>query len=105
MTRRRSDRVPAAFINIAEARKPARFGDSLPGFWPPWNSECGQHTLLLSIIVCRRCRTKPAPRRRRCSQPLRKVSKAGNLTLAARRRVGHIGLTGDVAEWLKAAVC
>jgi hypothetical protein len=25
--------------------------------------------------------------------------------LAGCRRVGHIGLTGDVAEWLKAAVC
>jgi hypothetical protein len=25
--------------------------------------------------------------------------------LAAQRLVGHIGLTGDVAEWLKAAVC
>jgi hypothetical protein len=28
-----------------------------------------------------------------------------NLALAARLRVGHIGLAGDVAEWLKAAVC
>jgi hypothetical protein len=28
-----------------------------------------------------------------------------NLPLAARPGVGHIGLTGDVAEWLKAAVC
>ena len=28
-----------------------------------------------------------------------------NLPLAARARVGHIGLTGAVAEWLKAAVC
>jgi len=28
-----------------------------------------------------------------------------NLPLAARRRLGHIGLAGDVAEWLKAAVC
>jgi hypothetical protein len=28
-----------------------------------------------------------------------------NLALAARPRVGHIGRTGDVAEWLKAAVC
>ena len=28
-----------------------------------------------------------------------------NLSLAARRCVGHIGLNGDVAEWLKAAVC
>jgi hypothetical protein len=28
-----------------------------------------------------------------------------HLPLAARRCVGHIGLTGDVAEWLKAAVC
>ena len=25
--------------------------------------------------------------------------------LAAHARLGHIGLTGDVAEWLKAAVC
>jgi hypothetical protein len=25
--------------------------------------------------------------------------------LAARRSVGHIGIYGDVAEWLKAAVC
>jgi hypothetical protein len=25
--------------------------------------------------------------------------------LAGYARVGHIGLTGDVAEWLKAAVC
>jgi hypothetical protein len=30
---------------------------------------------------------------------------APNLPLAARPRVGHIGLAGDVAEWLKAAVC
>ena len=30
---------------------------------------------------------------------------ASNLPLAARRRVGHIGPAGDVAEWLKAAVC
>ncbi len=30
---------------------------------------------------------------------------ASNLPLAARPRVGHIGLAGDVAEWLKAAVC
>ena len=30
---------------------------------------------------------------------------AANLALAARARVGHIGLAGDVAEWLKAAVC
>jgi hypothetical protein len=28
-----------------------------------------------------------------------------NLPLAARPCVGHIGLTGAVAEWLKAAVC
>ena len=28
-----------------------------------------------------------------------------NLPLAARRRVGHIGPNGAVAEWLKAAVC
>jgi hypothetical protein len=28
-----------------------------------------------------------------------------NLTLAARPGVGHIRRTGDVAEWLKAAVC
>ena len=28
-----------------------------------------------------------------------------DIWLAARRCVGHIGLTGDVAEWLKAAVC
>jgi hypothetical protein len=28
-----------------------------------------------------------------------------NLPLAARRCVGHIGLNGAVAEWLKAAVC
>jgi hypothetical protein len=27
------------------------------------------------------------------------------LPLAARSRVGHIGMIGDVAEWLKAAVC
>jgi hypothetical protein len=32
-------------------------------------------------------------------------SKACNLALAARRCVGHIGRIGDVAEWLKAAVC
>ena len=30
---------------------------------------------------------------------------AQNLPLAAHRRVRHIGPTGDVAEWLKAAVC
>ena len=28
-----------------------------------------------------------------------------NLSLAGRPCVGHIGLNGDVAEWLKAAVC
>jgi hypothetical protein len=28
-----------------------------------------------------------------------------NLPLAAGPRVGHIGPAGDVAEWLKAAVC
>jgi hypothetical protein len=28
-----------------------------------------------------------------------------DIWLAAQRCVGHIGLTGDVAEWLKAAVC
>ena len=28
-----------------------------------------------------------------------------NLPLAARRRLGHIGRYGAVAEWLKAAVC
>jgi hypothetical protein len=32
-------------------------------------------------------------------------SAAGKLPLAARPRVGHIGLNGAVAEWLKAAVC
>lgn len=32
-------------------------------------------------------------------------SAAANLPLAARARVGHIGLNGAVAEWLKAAVC
>jgi hypothetical protein len=31
--------------------------------------------------------------------------KPRNLPLAAQRCVGHIGRTGDVAEWLKAAVC
>jgi hypothetical protein len=36
-----------------------------------------------------------------CAEP----SAAQNLPLAARGRVGHIGLVGDVAEWLKAAVC
>jgi hypothetical protein len=30
---------------------------------------------------------------------------ARNLALAARPDVGHIDPTGDVAEWLKAAVC
>ena len=33
------------------------------------------------------------------------ISQPRNLPLAARRHVGHIGLVGDVAEWLKAAVC
>ncbi len=28
-----------------------------------------------------------------------------NLPLAAQRPLGHIGAIGDVAEWLKAAVC
>ena len=32
-------------------------------------------------------------------------SLGSNLSLAARPRVGHIGLNGAVAEWLKAAVC
>jgi hypothetical protein len=30
---------------------------------------------------------------------------ASNLTLAAGPGVGHIDAVGDVAEWLKAAVC
>jgi hypothetical protein len=33
------------------------------------------------------------------------VTLPDNLPLAAQRYVGHIRLTGDVAEWLKAAVC
>ena len=33
------------------------------------------------------------------------ITAAPNLPLAARPRVGHIGLDGAVAEWLKAAVC
>ena len=33
------------------------------------------------------------------------IAAAPNLPLAARPRVGHIGLDGAVAEWLKAAVC
>ena len=33
------------------------------------------------------------------------VPQPRNLLLAARRHVGHIRLVGDVAEWLKAAVC
>jgi hypothetical protein len=32
-------------------------------------------------------------------------SPTSHLPLAAGPSVGHIGLTGDVAEWLKAAVC
>jgi hypothetical protein len=32
-------------------------------------------------------------------------SRPRNLTLAARHRLGHIEPYGDVAEWLKAAVC
>jgi hypothetical protein len=34
-----------------------------------------------------------------------RTAKAANLPLAARACVGHIDFTGDVAEWLKAAVC
>jgi len=65
-----------------------------------------------------RWRANQAPLRSRCrfldtagapnasSRPRRMVSSHHmNLSLAARRRVGHIGLNGDVAEWLKAAVC
>jgi hypothetical protein len=37
--------------------------------------------------------------------PIAGIAAALNLPLAARLRVGHIRLTGDVAEWLKAAVC
>jgi hypothetical protein len=37
--------------------------------------------------------------------PIARKTAALNLPLAARPRVGHIRLTGDVAEWLKAAVC
>jgi len=33
------------------------------------------------------------------------ISAAVHLPLAAGPRVGHIGLNGAVAEWLKAAVC
>ena len=33
------------------------------------------------------------------------IPPAPNLPLAARRRVGHIGPYGAMAEWLKAAVC
>ena len=66
----------------------------------------------------RRARNNPWPRRAtfRCrdwfeslggGQKLLIVrnSPARNLPLAARPDVGHIGRTGDVAEWLKAAVC
>jgi hypothetical protein len=35
----------------------------------------------------------------------RRRDTTSHLALAAQRCVGHIGLTGDVAEWLKAAVC
>jgi hypothetical protein len=41
----------------------------------------------------------------RCRPYLSEKPMAANLPLAACRRVGHIGLAGDVAEWLKAAVC
>jgi hypothetical protein len=37
--------------------------------------------------------------------PIARKTAALNLPLAARPCVGHIRLTGDVAEWLKAAVC
>ena len=45
-------------------------------------------------------------RPRACNVTTRVVSRLySNLSLAARPCVGHIGLNGDVAEWLKAAVC
>ena len=47
---------------------------------------------------------EPPPRAGR-TPARQRVGDAGNLPLAARRRVGHIGRIGDVAEWLKAAVC
>ena len=66
----------------------------------------------------RRARNNPWPRRAtfRCrdwfeslgggQKPLIvRNSAARNLPLAARPDVGHIDPTGDVAEWLKAAVC
>jgi hypothetical protein len=36
---------------------------------------------------------------------VRGIADGANLPLAGRASVGHIGLSGDVAEWLKAAVC
>ncbi len=48
--------------------------------------------------------TTPARRQAKRLQP-RVVSGNFNLPLAARASLGHIRRTGDVAEWLKAAVC
>jgi hypothetical protein len=63
--------------------------------------------LTLSMATMPRLQTQDCGRRRRWTHRSRCVecSAAANLPLAARRRVGHIGLVGDVAEWLKAAVC
>jgi hypothetical protein len=48
---------------------------------------------------------KSRSRKAICIQMVPGSRGAVNLLLAGRPRVGHIGLSGDVAEWLKAAVC
>ena len=53
----------------------------------------------------RRPQAAGRPRKVFCVQMVRGYSARANLPLAGRPSVGHIGHIGDVAEWLKAAVC
>ena len=54
-------------------------------------------------------RSRAAPTNRQQSgeppSPEQRDSTASELPLAGCSDLGHIGLIGDVAEWLKAAVC
>lgn len=61
----------------------------------PTNRAARAALLEPSVTLCR-----GAPR-----DPSRPKSGRAQVTLAARHRVGHIGGYGDMAEWLKAAVC
>jgi hypothetical protein len=66
-----------------------------------WHDRCGK-----PVSTLRQDRPKvPDHAPAAVEQSAGRQTAAQNLPLAAHRRVRHIGATGDVAEWLKAAVC